>query len=112
MRFSELLNSYIEKSDMTKNSMINVLNIDRSTFFQILNGRRLPTNKQLMDIVENIDVATVERRRLIDAYERETLGEDMYQAQKFVQNSLDIIYESDYKEKDIIEVYDLVEIKR
>ncbi len=101
MRFSELLNSYIEKSDMTKNSMINVLNIDRSTFFQILNGRRLPTNKQLMDIVENIDVATVERRRLIDAYERETLGEDMYQAQKFVQNSLDIIYESDYKEKDI-----------
>ena len=57
MRFSELLNSYIEKSDMTKNSMINVLNIDRSTFFQILNGRRLPTNKQLMDIVENIDVS-------------------------------------------------------
>ncbi len=101
MRFSELLNTYIDKSEITKNSLISTLKIDRSTFYQILGGRRLPTEKQLNDIVDKLDIATIEVKRLMDAYERDTLGEDAYQAQLFVQSAMDIISESDYKSQDI-----------
>ena len=87
MRFVELLNSYIERSDITKNSLIESVGIDRSTFFQILSGKRLPTNRQLLDIINKLDIANVEKDRLIDYYERESLGEDVYQAHMFVRSA-------------------------
>ena len=97
MRFVELLNSYIERSDITKNSLIESVGIDRSTFFQILSGKRLPTNRQLLDIINKLDIANVEKDRLIDYYERESLGEDVYQAHMFVRSAVKIIAEAYFK---------------
>lgn len=40
--FSELLTNYVAKSGLTKNGLIEACQVNRSTFFQCLNGKRLP----------------------------------------------------------------------
>lgn len=47
MSFHSLLNSIIDSQSVTKNSLINETGIDRSSFYQILSGKRIPTKDQI-----------------------------------------------------------------
>ncbi len=95
MRFVDLLNSYVERISESKNGLIEKTGIDRSTFFKILSGKRLPTRTQLYEITKILPIADSEKNELMDAYEREAIGDGAFFGHKFVEQSVKIIAESD-----------------
>lgn len=57
MSYHELLNLIIEKYQSGKNDMIRETGIDRSSFFKILSGKRLPTEAQFSSILHYIEAS-------------------------------------------------------
>lgn len=68
--FRELLNKHVDNITVSKNTMIKATGVDRSTFFQILSGKRIPTAEQFENIIEQLEIATVEKMELREAYKR------------------------------------------
>ena len=71
MRFSEILTEYVNGSSRTKNTIIREAEVDRSTFYQILKGKRLPTRYQFARIAALLDLDRDQFDRLHHAFEAE-----------------------------------------
>lgn len=71
LRFSEILTEYVNGSSRTKNTIIREAEIDRSTFYQILRGKRLPTRYQFARIAALLDLDRDRFDRLHHAFEAE-----------------------------------------
>ena len=80
MNVSEALRDAMAHRNMSKNEMIRRTGIDRSTFFQILGGRRSATPAQFEKILEKLDPEPCERASLLQTYEAERVGEAVYAA--------------------------------
>lgn len=55
--FSILLNRYIDSFTINKAEFIRMCSIDKSTFYKILNGTRIPTKKQFQTICNNLTLS-------------------------------------------------------
>ncbi len=93
--FSEVLNAYIEMNDLSKNALIQRSEIDRSSFFQILKGKRLPTQTQLETLIRILSLPVTDQKFLTDAYLREKYGDDLYERQNFVLQLFEILKQHD-----------------
>ena len=91
MSFHKLLNSIIDSQSVTKNSLINETGIDRSSFYQILSGKRIPTKDQITNIIHLLDISAADEMALYDAFYLERLGETNYHYLKFTEKCLNII---------------------
>ena len=91
MSFHSLLNSIIDSQSVTKNSLINETGIDRSSFYQILSGKRIPTKDQITSIIRQLDISTADEMALYDAFYLERLGETNYHYLKFTEKCLKVI---------------------
>lgn len=91
MSFHSLLNSIIDSQSVTKNSLINETGIDRSSFYQILSGKRIPTKDQITSIIRQLDISAADEMALYDAFYLERLGEVNYHYLKFTENCLRVI---------------------
>lgn len=87
MSFHSLLNSIIDSQSVTKNSLINETGIDRSSFYQILSGKRIPTKS----IIRQLDISAADEMALYDAFYLERLGETNYHYLKFTEKCLRVI---------------------
>ena len=91
MSFHSLLNSIIDSQSVTKNSLINETGIDRSSFYQILSGKRIPTKGQITSIIRQLDISAADEMALYDAFYLERLGETNYHYLKFTEKCLRVI---------------------
>lgn len=91
MSFHSLLNSIIDSQSVTKNSLINETGIDRSSFYQILSGKRIPTKDQITSIIRQLDISATDEMALYDAFYLERLGETNYHYLKFTEKCLNVI---------------------
>lgn len=91
MSFHSLLNSIIDSQSITKNSLINETGIDRSSFYQILSGKRIPTKDQITSIIRQLDISAADEMALYDAFYLERLGEVNYHYLKFTEKCLRVI---------------------
>lgn len=91
MSFHSLLNSIIDSQSVTKNSLINETGIDRSSFYQILIGKRIPTKDQITSIIRQLDISAADEMALYDAFYLERLGETNYHYLKFTEKCLRVI---------------------
>lgn len=91
MSFHSLLNSIIDSQSVTKNSLINETGIDRSSFYQILSGKRIPTKDQITSIIRQLDISAADEMALYDAFYLERLGETNYHYLKFTEKCLRVI---------------------
>ena len=91
MSFHSLLNSIIDSQSVTKNSLINETGIDRSSFYQILSGKRIPTKDQITSIIRQLDISATDEMALYDAFYLERLGETNYHYLKFTEKCLRVI---------------------
>lgn len=55
--FSILLNRYVDSLTINKAEFIRMCSIDKSTFYKILNGTRIPTKKQFQTICNNLTLS-------------------------------------------------------
>lgn len=91
MSFHSLSNSIIDSQSVTKNSLINETGIDRSSFYQILSGKRIPTKDQITSIIRQLDISATDEMALYDAFYLERLGETNYHYLKFTEKCLRVI---------------------
>ncbi len=89
--FSDILNSVIESGVQSKNSIILNSNIDRSTFFQILNGKRLPTEKQYVKLLSAISPDDKLIKELDSAYLSEKYGATFIDTYQFILRIFSIL---------------------
>lgn len=88
MQVGEMLTVLLERDDRSKNSIICEAGIDRSSFYKILKGARAATPAQLTRILDVLDVDEEERKQILDAYEREQIGEERYRQREEVRRFL------------------------
>ena len=91
MSFHSLLNSIIDSQSVPKKSLINETGIDRSSFYQILSGKRIPTKDQITSIIRQLDISAADEMALYDAFYLERLGETNYHYLKFTEKCLRVI---------------------
>ncbi|MBR6222604.1 MAG: hypothetical protein IKQ71_04105 [Lachnospiraceae bacterium] len=101
MSYFETLSRYVDRQTISKNSLVEATNIDRSTFFQILSGKRFPTKEQADLIEKHLELATLERKELKTLYERERIGEKAWMEREFVSRALRMIAEAREQSIDI-----------
>ena len=89
--FSSILNRVIESGVQSKNSIILNSKIDRSTFFQILSGKRLPTEKQYGKLLSAISPDDTLIKELDFAYISEKYGSSFINTYQFVLRLFSIL---------------------
>ncbi len=77
MSLGEILSKLFQQRSLSKNRFIRESGIDRSTFYQILRGKRMPTDQQMICILHYLD-AGEDEEALIDLFEREKSGNEKW----------------------------------
>lgn len=93
--FSILLSNLVEKSNFTKNELVRACQIDRSSFFQFLNAKRTPTEKQYYEITSSLKLSKGEKEELDNEYRRVVLGERIWRKRESVKKCLDTMADSE-----------------
>ena len=89
--FSTILNNTIESGVQSKNSIILNSKIDRSTFFQILSGKRLPTEKQYIKLLSAISPDETLTKELDYAYISEKYDNGFFETYQFILRVFSIL---------------------
>lgn len=85
----EVLNQYISDTLTSKNSVIQMLGIDRSSFYQILKGKRLPTSSQLRSLLDILNISESEKNHIRDIYMSDKLTTSSYNSRKNILKLLE-----------------------
>lgn len=87
--FSEMLSFAIKTRNINVNDMIQYCDIDRSTMYQIIRGKRKPANIKLVEnIAAFMELSPSERQYFIDTYEITRIGEEKFYSRKSVYQFL------------------------
>ena len=87
--FSDLLSSYIDEKEIKVYSLLEYCNLDRSTMYKIINGKRNPTSMEVFQkIAEFLHLTPVEYRKFKEAYLISKLGKDLYYKRKYTEKYL------------------------
>lgn len=85
----EVLDQYISDTLTSKNSVIQMLGIDRSSFYQILKGKRLPTSSQLRTLLDILNISESEKNHIRDIYMSDKLTTHSYNSRKNILKLLE-----------------------
>ena len=72
--FSEFLSEIISKSGYSKNEIIRLCDIDRSSFYKFLNGSRIPTSEQFEMLCNKLQISNADEKELRVKYALLTKG--------------------------------------
>lgn len=87
--FSDLLSSYIDEKEIKVYSLLEYCNLDRSTMYKIINGKRNPTSEAVFQkIAEFLHLTPVEYRKFKEAYLISKIGKDLYYKRKYTEKYL------------------------
>lgn len=77
--FSNLLSELIQSENINVASLTRYCGLDRSTMYKLINGKRSPASRELVQkIAEFIHLNPWERQRLMEAYNLTRLGPETY----------------------------------
>ena len=93
MSISQLLTRYISICGSSNNAIIRRTKIDRSSFYKILNGKRMPTQEQAERIIRAMMLPYREENQLRDMLMRLVVGEREWEDRKQVQHILQMLSE-------------------
>ena len=87
--FSDTLAHYIEHKNIKVFSLAKYCNLDRSTMYKIINGKRNPTSEAVFQkIAEFLHLTPVEYRKFKEAYLISKIGKDLYYKRKYTEKYL------------------------
>ena len=89
--FSELLTNYVAKSGLTKNGLIEACQVNRFTFFQCLNGKRLPKESFFEHLLRTLQLSPGEESKLRKLYHIAQIGESVYQNRQCAKKCLETL---------------------
>lgn len=95
MNVAGMIAEALEVRGISKNEVIRRSKIDRSTFYQILGGRRMATPVQFLRILNILQPDTQDRARLLRQYERERVGEEKFASYERVRSFLRMLSDED-----------------
>lgn len=91
--FSDLLSLFIKNREVNVSALTGYCDLDRSTMYKLINGKRTPTSKELVRrIASFMNLNPMETQELIDAYLLTKVGWETYYRRK---NVLDFILDFD-----------------
>lgn len=83
--FSDLMSLYVKSKDIKTYAMAQYCDLDRSTMYKIINGKRNPSNEQLVcRISDFMRLSPLEHSELIEAYRITLIGSEVYYRRKTV----------------------------
>lgn len=88
-KFSDQLSQAIKLSGKSKNQIIEESKINRSSFFQFLDGKRMPTKEHLAAILAALQLTPGEEEQLRKLYEIAEIGENIYESRVGCAECLD-----------------------
>lgn len=71
--FSVLINTILDEKGVKRSDLIRKLNYDRNYGYQILNGTRVPTKRQIIEIALCVGITTEQLQQLLKICNREIL---------------------------------------
>lgn len=87
--FSDLLSKYITQKNIKVYSLLKYCNLDRSTMYQIINGKRNPTSKELFHkMAEFLHLTPSEYQNFEEAYLISKIGANTYYSRKSTEKYL------------------------
>ena len=85
--FSALLSSFVEQKHIQIHPLTLYCNVDRSTMYKYINGKRLPPRQELVErIADYMHLSPSEHEELITAWMFAQVGEEAYYNRKNVEN--------------------------
>ena len=93
MSISQILTRYIDICGSSNNAIIRRTKIDRSSFYKILSGKRLPTQEQAERIIRAMMLPYREENQLRDMLMKLVIGEREWEDRKQVQLILQLLSE-------------------
>lgn len=91
--FSDLFSLFIKNREINVSALTAYCNLDRSTMYKLINGKRTPTSKELVrQIASFMNLNPMETQELIDSYLLTKVGWETYYRRK---NVLDFILDFD-----------------
>lgn len=87
--FSDLLSLFIKTRNINVSALTNYCDLDRSTMYKLINGKRTPSSKELVQKISSfINLTPIEAHELMETYQLTKLGWHTYYRRK---NVLDFI---------------------
>lgn len=85
--FSNVASYYVSQKNIKVASMIQYCDMDRSTMYKILSGKRNPPSLQLaVKMAEFMELTPLERNELLEAYKVTVMGSNLYYRRKNIIN--------------------------
>lgn len=85
--FSNLLTRLINQKDIKVYSMVKYCELDRSTMYKIMNGKRRPPSEDVLHkMADYMHLTPSERQAFREAYDMTVLGEDVYRRRKNMED--------------------------
>lgn len=89
--FSERLTKLVQENHLSKNRIIDVCEINRSTFYKCLNGDREPTPEQLDRLIWALQLKPGEESQLRQLYHIALIGEEVYRNRQWARRCLETL---------------------
>lgn len=87
--FSEYLTDYMKEHKVTAAELASELDVDRTTVFRWMTGKREPKNVELvMRIAQELHMPVPARKKLLEEHDKLVLGEEAVNARKYVEQLL------------------------
>lgn len=85
--FSDLLSAYINEKQIKILSLAKYCDIDRSTMYKVMNGKRNPPSQEtLKKMAHFMHLTPVEHQKFQEAWKITRIGEELYYKRKSVEN--------------------------
>ena len=87
--FSDLLKHYVHEKNVKVMSLAHYCNLERSTVYKFINGKREPMSSELVDqIAYFIHLTPLETYQLKEAWKMARMGENSYYIRKSIEHFL------------------------
>ena len=87
--FSNMLKNYIHEKDIKVGALAHYCNLERSTIYKFINGKREPASEQLVEQISCfIQLTPAETNRLKESWKMARMGEDTYYIHKSIEHFL------------------------
>ena len=87
--FSDMLKNYIHEKDVKVGTLAHYCQLERSTVYKFINGKREPASAELVEqIAYFIKLTPLETHQLREAWKMARMGEDTYHVHKSIEHFL------------------------
>ena len=87
--FSDMLKSYIHEKDVKVGGLAHYCNLERSTVYKFINGKREPISAELVEqLAYYMKLTPLETHQLKEAWKMARMGEDAYYVHKSIEHFL------------------------